>query len=274
MPMTSAESRSVGAVTVPTTIHERVGAAAAKAPDAPALSDDRSTLTYGQLAAAAAAWTRILLAVGVQRGDVVAVISRRSVDLPAALLGILGAGGCYSIVDPDWPAERQRELITRMGARTCLIPPGPESTGLMAEPGDVRVLPLRPAAELTGELGAGPITVSPDDPACVFWTSGSTGKPKGVLSPHRATTRLFGHHPHLRGGPGSVMVSIAAPAWDGFSLELWSMLTTGGHAVMHAERYFLPTVDHPGESGGPQTWKDEGPWRHSGNTRRSCGNAR
>lgn len=33
-------------------------------------------------------------------------------------------------------------------------------------------------------------------------------------------------------------------------------------------------VDPPGVSGGPQTWKDEGPWRHSGNTRKSCGNAR
>ena len=33
-------------------------------------------------------------------------------------------------------------------------------------------------------------------------------------------------------------------------------------------------LDPPGVSGGSQTWKDEGPWRHSGNTRRSCGNAR
>jgi hypothetical protein len=40
---------------------------------------------------------------------------------------------------------------------------------------------------------------------------------------------------------------------------------------LHATRTAPPgALDHPGVSGGPQTWKDEGPWRHSGNTRRSC----
>ena len=45
-------------------------------------------------------------------------------------------------------------------------------------------------------------------------------------------------------------------------------------AMLHTDMADGPGVDHPGESGGPQTWKDEGPWRRRGSIRRSCGNAR
>jgi integrase len=33
-------------------------------------------------------------------------------------------------------------------------------------------------------------------------------------------------------------------------------------------------VGHPGNLGGRETWEDAGSWRHSGNTRMSCVNAR
>jgi hypothetical protein len=51
-------------------------------------------------------------------------------------------------------------------------------------------------------------------------------------------------------------------------------VSSDGKGLVSQAGAVLLWVDHPGESGGPQTWKDEGPWRHSGNTRRSCGNAR
>ena len=34
------------------------------------------------------------------------------------------------------------------------------------------------------------------------------------------------------------------------------------------------SLGHPGNLGGHETWEDAGSWRHSGNTRMSCANAR
>lgn len=229
------DSTRAGPVVVPRTLHDRVREAARRDPDAVALVEGQQRLPYGALVAAADAWTGILLAHGVGRGEVVAVRAGRELDLPAALLGLLGAGACYSVVDPEWPAERQAELLSRMGARTSIGHPGagPLVAG-MAE------LPLLRAAELALRPGCPPRAVDADAAACLFWTSGSTGRPKGVLSPHRATTRLVGTAGDLPSGPGRVMLAAAAPGWDAFSLELWAMLTTGGTTVLHRPSYLLP----------------------------------
>jgi hypothetical protein len=53
-------------------------------------------------------------------------------------------------------------------------------------------------------------------------------------------------------------------------VTVWVIHSTAGQRG----RGGIYNIDRPGESGGPQTWKDEGPWRRRGNIRRSCGNAR
>lgn len=238
--MIGAESRTIGPIVLPTTLHERVYAVARAHPEAPALVDASNRLQYGELASASAAWALILLNAGVKEQEVVAVQAGRSVDLPPALLGILSTGACYSIIDPCWPLERRIDLLNRMKVKTCIVAPQSDSEASLSSLPGLNMVPLHSATELARKRGAPPVTVSPDAPACVFWTSGSTGPPKGVLSPHRATTRLFGPETQLPGGPGAVMLSVAAAAWDGFSLELWSMLTTGGCTYMHGSTYFLP----------------------------------
>lgn len=229
------DSTRAGPVVVPRTIHDRVREAARRDPNAVALVEGQRRLPYGMLVAAADAWTKILLTRGIERGEVVAIRAGRELDLPAALLGVLGAGACYSVVDPEWPAAHQAELLSRMGARTCIGHPGssPPAVG-MAE------LPLLQAAELARWPGCPPREVGADAAACLFWTSGSTGRPKGALSPHRATTRLSGTAGDLPSGPGRVMLAAAAPGWDAFSLELWAMLTTGGTTVLHRPSHLLP----------------------------------
>jgi len=224
----------------PTTIHDQVVAAADRDPSALALVTEAGSTTYEELVHGGSAWASLLVRSGVTQGDVVAVRSGRALELPAALLGVLQSGACYTVIDPAWPAERQRHLLARTGARVCLD--GTPDGTLAGLPG-LQVLPLTvepPQEQDRGPASAAARPVRPTDAACLFWTSGSTGVAKAVLSPHQATTRLFSPSSPLGGGPGTVMISVAAPAWDGFTLELWSMLTTGGCTVLHEPSFFLP----------------------------------
>lgn len=114
------------------------------------------------------------------------------------------------------------------GARTAWSPPDEELTEAAVRAPDPGSAPA-PAPTVDGAA-----------PATVFFTSGTTGTPKGVLSPHRATTRLFGPDGFADFGPGRVMPQAAPVSWDAFTLELWSMLTTGGTVVLVDSDYFLP----------------------------------
>ena len=74
----------------------------------------------------------------------------------------------------------------------------------------------------------------------MFFTSGTTGLPKGVVSPHLATTRLFGAGGLAGFGRGAVICQAAPASWDAFSLEVWGALTTGGTLVLAPDEYFMP----------------------------------
>jgi amino acid adenylation domain-containing protein len=80
-------------------------------------------LTYAELEARANRLARLLLDLGVRRGDPVGVWLERSLDMPVAVLGILKAGGFYLPLDAAWPADRVESILG--GTRTRAIVAGP-----------------------------------------------------------------------------------------------------------------------------------------------------
>jgi amino acid adenylation domain-containing protein len=101
-------------------VHHRFEEQAAHRPDALALSAAGESLTYGQLAQRANLLAARLRAMGVERGDVVAIRMDRSPDLVAAALAALAAGGCYLPLALDWPADRVREVLAASRARVLM----------------------------------------------------------------------------------------------------------------------------------------------------------
>ncbi|WP_462417895.1 AMP-binding protein [Kytococcus sp. Marseille-QA3725] len=213
------------------TLHDAVERVVKQWPEQVALSTEEASYTYAELWRSAQNWSGLLAEHGVVEGDIVVVTGKRSTALVAALLGVLIRGAVYSIVDPGWPMARRKVLIERLHPRL----------GIGHDPGEIDLdgLPLDDLNHVP-DFAPAPGQVTPDDPACVFWTSGSTGMPKAVVATHRANSRLFGSSSPVPVGPGHALPALAAVAWDGFALELWSQLLAGGRLILHSADYFMP----------------------------------
>ncbi len=149
-------------------------------PDVVAIEGDGQVLDYQALDRRTRTVAGQLSALGVRRGDIVAVALPRSVDLVTTLVAIVRMGASYLPLDPDHPPDRLLRIIG-LAHPAALVT---ASTVEVAWPDGVPVLPLDradpPAEPWTGD---GPL---PDDAAYVIFTSGSTGEPKGVVVEHRA----------------------------------------------------------------------------------------
>ena len=63
--------------------------------------------TYAHVNACANRLANHLIAAGVQKGERVAMYSHRSSALVVGILGILKAGGTFTVIDPAYPIDRQ-----------------------------------------------------------------------------------------------------------------------------------------------------------------------
>ena len=77
-----------------------------------ALRFQDEVLTYRELDERANSLARILRLKGVKPNQPVGIMVNRSFEMIVGILGILKAGGAYLPIDPDYPAERIRYLLS------------------------------------------------------------------------------------------------------------------------------------------------------------------
>jgi non-ribosomal peptide synthetase component F len=174
-----------------TPVAETVFARASESPDSAAVSRGGRTWSYAELADAARALARALVAEGLRPGDVVAVTGQRSFGLVASMLASLAGRGVLLTLDPALPEERRRVMLREAGARYLLQVGGPQ-------PGDARLLEESSLLVKTVDQNSGRISgeeataagelpkAGGDDPAYIFFTSGTTGVPKAILGRHKS----------------------------------------------------------------------------------------
>lgn len=159
--------------------------------DRPAVITPDSRLSYRSLDEEANAIAHALLQRGASRGSVVAVLTGRSSQLPAALLGIWKSGAVYLPLSIELPPERMSFMAGDSGVSHLIVLDG------IAVPHQLdRIVsnPLRPEAlqePFRQQYSKRAFNDSqPDDIAYILYTSGSTGKPKGTLIAHDSLVNM------------------------------------------------------------------------------------
>ncbi len=158
-----------------------------RTPDALAVSDQYSSLTYAELWNRAQTLAACLVSFGVREGSFVVLLMPRQKEFVVAALAIMCAGAGYVPLDESYPSDRKMGIIADSGARVLV------STGYMIDAlgEQLRYAGVMPVAieEVTAGQSCQSVC-SAGQPAYMIYTSGSTGIPKGVVISQRALLQM------------------------------------------------------------------------------------
>lgn len=158
-------------------------------PDQVAVVGATKQLTYQELDQRANQLAHYLQHLGVQPNRFVGLCVDRSPEMVIGILGILKAGAAYVPIDPDYPIDRIRFMLSDTEVSIVLT----QSWRLnrISIP-SIQTICLDDRSLLETQSQKTPqSTVNAENLAYVIYTSGSTGVPKGVLIQHRGLCNVI-----------------------------------------------------------------------------------
>ncbi|WP_330254866.1 amino acid adenylation domain-containing protein [Nocardia sp. NBC_00565] len=212
-----------------------------------------TSLTYAEIDERSNRLARALIGRGLGAGDRVALGLTRSIESVVTMLAIAKSGAAFVPVDPNYPSDRIRHMLTDSGCRVGVtltehadVLRGDTAAGTVlsarcagSAPSTDWLLLDAPAFEAElAELDDSLVddadrlrTVRVADLAYLVYTSGSTGKPKGVAVTHGGLSN-FGDEIRERMGVDrdSRTLHFASPSFDAAVYDL--LLAIGSGAMM------------------------------------------
>ncbi|GAP92459.2 putative enterobactin synthetase component F [Rosellinia necatrix] len=166
-------------------------------PDAVALEDGGTSLTYAELDAHVGTLADRLRHEGVGRNHLVGVLMGRSADYVISCLAALRAGGAFLVLELAYPPGLLADVLE--DARPTVVITHTAHVGQIKSRVSLIVLdeqePTKDDTPLpNGSVNGLPAVPDDDDLerlAFVSYSSGTTGRPKGIANPHRAPVRSY-----------------------------------------------------------------------------------
>jgi fengycin family lipopeptide synthetase D len=171
------------------TIDQLFAEQAQRSSDHLAVVSKKGSLTYGELDHLSTQVAGYLQRKGLQKEQIVGLMTSQSPWMMVGILGILKAGGAYLPLDPHLPEERIRWILQDSGAQWLLADPAVNVSDWKVE-----TLFLQQLCSLKNKVDCVQKRHHERNLAYVIYTSGSTGKPKGVMVEHHAVINLITWH--------------------------------------------------------------------------------
>ncbi|MBG9792898.1 hypothetical protein ABD76_10515, partial [Paenibacillus dendritiformis] len=207
---------------------------ALRTPDHAAVIFGIESISYRSLHERSNQWAHYLQEQGIQRGDRVALLAKRSIETMVQVLGILKTGGAYVPIDPDYPEERRAYIAEHSSSKLLLLP------GMCEQASIERYS--------RADLACGSHA---NDLAYIIYTSGSTGRPKGVMTSHGAVCNTIADMNRKLGITASDrFIGLSSMSFDLSVYDLFGAWSAGAALVLvHDQRdmqHVLKTVKEKG----------------------------
>jgi amino acid adenylation domain-containing protein len=186
------------------------------------------SMSYGELSARSNQIANLLRSRGIGRGKFVGLGLHRSLDLPAALLGILKSGAAYVPLDPGYPAARIEQMISSANLEYVVT-----NKELAGEFPNVQAICMDDASVDEASADEPAQSFEKDDLIYAIFTSGSTGQPKAASVYHQGFANLLHWYSiELTLGPGDRTLVISSPSFDLTQKNFFAPLITGGTLIL------------------------------------------
>jgi acyl-CoA synthetase (AMP-forming)/AMP-acid ligase II len=234
------------------TMHGVIVAHARRAPDAPAVLEPGFTpLSYARVVDHFEAMVSGLRALGVGRGDRVALLLGNGAMMATALMAITAGATCVPL-HPQLSTPEVERLFAGQRIRALVTDPKLASSALdVARRLQIPIVEVSAAS--TGEAGAftlssatgarvASLDAEPEDLAVVLTTSGTTAEPKAVRYTHRDLVYFVQDiAERLQLGPGDRCLNVM-PLFHshGLFVALLASLAAGGSVICTRGLFFVP----------------------------------
>ncbi|MFI5593823.1 long-chain fatty acid--CoA ligase [Amycolatopsis sp. NPDC051758] len=216
-------------------------------PDAPCLTLDGSSVSYGQVVDLAKSVARALRHSGVRPGDKVGILSANDPTAFTCVFGIARAGAVWCPINPRNAAGENAELLDLFDCTTLIFQPGFEDLVRQIAPKLPKLTTLVRlgdgddfAAGFPEWLDAarddpGVEAAQPDDVVALVGTGGTTGRPKGVMLTGRNLEAMSAITLMSYPFDGRPVYLALAPLTHAAGVLCFPILARGGEVVIMAE---------------------------------------
>ncbi|MCB5951768.1 amino acid adenylation domain-containing protein [Enterococcus sp. BWT-B8] len=199
-----------------------------------AMSSEGITVSYEQLDRLSTNLAYNLKAVGIIKGDLVAVVADRKVETIIFFLGILKAGAAYLPIDVNNPLERTAFILDAAKCKVICDPSQQINDQQLVENYKVITPDAFDEGTTKGELPQ----IDAEDLAYVIYTSGTTGVPKGVMITHKNILRLVKNTNYVEFNDSRILQT-GSLTFDACTFEIWGALLNGGELFMTTTNVLL-----------------------------------